>query len=116
MKPVVNAVRLGLHRGRIIYRQVTISPEGLFNAIFWYGIPIALFIVFGDEPIPGLDFSAGAALMPALCTVLIAIAVINPAFYLSTEREDGTLLRARAVPNGLVGWLRSRRPVSRTAA
>ena len=105
MKPVLNAIGLGLRRGRIIYRQVTISPEGAFNAFFWYGVPIVLFILLGDEPLPGLSFSVGAALMPSLCTVLVAIAVINPAFYLSTEREDGTLLRARAVPNGLVGYV-----------
>jgi ABC-2 type transport system permease protein len=52
-----------------------------------------------------MSFPLGAALMPGLCTVLVALAVINPAFYLSSEREDGTLLRARAVPNGLIGYV-----------
>ena len=69
------------------------------------GIPILLFVWLRDESVPGTDLSVGAALMPAICAILIAIAPINPAFYLSAEREDGTLLRARAVPHGLVGYI-----------
>ena len=105
MRHVGNAIRLGLKRGLIIYRQITFSREGLFNVLFWYGIPVLLFVWLRDESLPGTDLSLGAALMPGMCTVLIAISAINPAFYLSTEREDGTLLRARAVPHGLVGYI-----------
>ena len=105
MRQASYAIRLGLQRGLIVYRQITFSREGLFNVVFWYGIPVLLFVLFRDESVPGTDLSLGAALMPAMCTVLIAISAINPAFYLSTEREDGTLLRARAVPHGLVGYI-----------
>jgi ABC-2 type transport system permease protein len=31
--------------------------------------------------------------------------VIGPAYALAMEREDGMLLRAKAVPNGVVGYV-----------
>jgi ABC-2 type transport system permease protein len=105
MRAVTRAIGLGLRRGLIIYRQVTFSREGLFNNVFWYGLPVVVFIWLRDETFPGVDISVGAVLMPGICAAIIALSAINPAFYLSTEREDGTLLRARAVPNGLVGYI-----------
>jgi ABC-2 type transport system permease protein len=105
MKTVMRAIWLGLYRGLIVYRHITFSREGLFNNLFWYGLPIVVFLVLRDETFPGVELSVGAVLMPGICAAIIALAAINPAFYLSTEREDGTLLRARAVPNGLVGYI-----------
>ena len=44
--------------------------------------------------------------MPSILGWLIAFGVvIGPAYALAMEREDGTLLRAKAVPDGLVGYV-----------
>ena len=36
---------------------------------------------------------------------MIAAAAIGPAYYLAAEREDGTVLRAKAVPHGILGYV-----------
>jgi ABC-2 type transport system permease protein len=105
MNPFAHALRLGLRRGVTIYRQLTFSAEGAFNSLFWYGLPIAGFIWLRNETIPGTSLPVGSFMMPGLLGLLIAVAAVNPAFYLAAEREDGTLLRAKAVPNGLVGYI-----------
>jgi ABC-2 type transport system permease protein len=56
-----------------------------------------------DTGVPGLDFPSVA--LPSILAALIAFGVvIGPAYSLAMEREDGTLLRHRAIPNGLVGY------------
>ena len=43
--------------------------------------------------------------LPSILGALIAFGVvIGPAYALAMEREDGTLLRHRAIPDGLVGY------------
>ena len=44
--------------------------------------------------------------MPSILGGLVAFGVIiGPAYALAMEREDGTLLRAKAVPRGIVGYV-----------
>jgi ABC-2 type transport system permease protein len=57
-----------------------------------------------DTPIEGVPFAAFA--LPSLLGGLIAFGVvIGPAYSLAMEKEDGTLLRHRAIPNGVVGYV-----------
>jgi ABC-2 type transport system permease protein len=47
-----------------------------------------------------------AVAMPSILGGLVAFGVvIGPAYTLAMEREDGTLLRAKAVPRGMVGYV-----------
>jgi ABC-2 type transport system permease protein len=101
----LHVLGLGLRRGLIVYRHVTFSPEGTFNILFWYGLPIAAMVWLRNEVMPGGNLALGTFVMPGLLGLVIAVAAVNPAFYLAAEREDGTLLRAKAVPNGLAGYI-----------
>jgi ABC-2 type transport system permease protein len=56
-----------------------------------------------DTGVPGLAFASVA--LPSLLAALVAFGVvIGPAYSLAMEKEDGTLLRHRAIPDGLVGY------------
>jgi ABC-2 type transport system permease protein len=49
------------------------------------------------------------ATLPGMVALMVVSGgIIDVAGVLSTEREDGTLLRAKAVPNGIVGYLTAR--------
>ncbi len=54
----------------------------------------------------GVSMSQPAFVMPSMLGALIAFGlVIGPGYSLAMEREDGTLLRSKAVPRGLTGYV-----------
>ncbi|GAA3856636.1 ABC transporter permease [Saccharothrix violaceirubra] len=96
------AVRAGVRRGRIEFGHgVTNVPE----LIGWLWLPVLALVVLsfldGDSGIPvGSRAVPGVLGMNVLFTAVLGLAVA-----LVTDREDGTLLRARATPNGVLGYL-----------
>jgi ABC-2 type transport system permease protein len=58
------------------------------------------------ETVPGTEFALGAMVLPSLVGMSIAFGgLMGPAGTIAVDREDGTLLRAKATPNGMVGYL-----------
>ena len=100
------AVRLGLRRGWMEFVQSIRSSQDQWFYLF------TAFLVLGylwirrnaDSPIEGVPFAAFA--LPSLLGGLIAFGVVvGPAYTLAMEKEEGTLLRHRAIPNGVVGYV-----------
>jgi ABC-2 type transport system permease protein len=95
------AVRAGFSRGWIEARQV---------AVFNYLLPpvaysLLMFMLRG-KTVPGTDFSLAAMMLPGILGQLLAIGgVTGPAASIATDAEDGTLLRAKATPHGMLGYL-----------
>nr|WP_239524194.1 ABC transporter permease [Geodermatophilus normandii] len=59
-----------------------------------------------DEEIDGTGISLVAYSLPGILAALLAFGVvIGPAFSLAMEREDGTLLRHKALPHGMQGYV-----------
>ncbi|MCP3799306.1 ABC transporter permease [Allokutzneria sp. A3M-2-11 16] len=105
MNPTWNAVRLGLRRGGIELRQSLTTPQDLLGYFF----PVVVFTVVlffvRDAKIAG-TFSVGELMLPSIVGMSIAVTgLVNLAQLLTVEREDGTLLRAKSTPNGMVGYL-----------
>lgn len=106
MNSNIYAVRLGLRRGWWELVQSIRSTQDqwfyLFTAVLTLGY---LWIRRdADTGIDGLPFAAVA--LPSILGGLIAFGVvIGPAYSLAMEKEDGTLLRHRAIPHGLVGYV-----------
>jgi ABC-2 type transport system permease protein len=58
-------------------------------------------IEFGDASLPFPTVT-----LPSILGAMIAFGmVLGPGYALAMQREDGTLLRAKAIPNGVVGFL-----------
>ena len=58
------------------------------------------------KTVPGTDFALGAMVLPSLIGMSIAFGgLMGPAGTIAVDREDGTLLRAKATPNGMIGYL-----------
>jgi ABC-2 type transport system permease protein len=102
----INAIRAGLIRGRIEFRQMVTTPQDLWNNVFPSLIYLVVMFFTRGTTVPGTDFSLGARTLPSLLGMVVVFSgVTTMMMALSVEREDGTLLRAKAVPGGMVGYL-----------
>ncbi|MGY1733596.1 ABC transporter permease [Geodermatophilus sp. SYSU D01045] len=106
MNPTRNAIALGLRRGWREFLQSVRSPQDqgfyLFTAVgtlllLWFNRDNEI----GDS---GLTYPTYA--LPSILGGLLAFGlVIGPAFDLAMQREDGTLLRHKALPHGMQGYV-----------
>jgi ABC-2 type transport system permease protein len=106
MSITTHAVRIGLRRGRTEFVQSIRSTQDQWFYLFTALLALGYLWIRGDADtgIEGLPFAAVA--LPSLLGGLIAFGVIiGPAYSLAMEKEDGTLLRHRAVPHGMVGYV-----------
>ncbi|WP_431901633.1 ABC transporter permease [Micromonospora chalcea] len=106
MNPTTNALRAGLRRGVIELRATFTNGQDLWTYFFpTMVLLIAVFWMRGST-VPGTDFSLGARTLPsALGMGLLFGGLLGLANQLVIDREDGTLLRAKAIPDGMLGYL-----------
>lgn len=100
-----NAVRLGLRRGWVEFVQSVRSTQDQWFYLFTAALTLGYLWIRRDADVgvEGVPFAAVA--LPSILGALVAFGVvIGPAYALAMEKEDGTLLRHRAVPHGLVGY------------
>ncbi|GHC98300.1 transport permease protein [Nocardiopsis terrae] len=106
MNSTLNALRAGLSRGWIEFTLSFRSAQELFGYLYMPLLFLGMAIAFNstgmadDEghPIGAVVLSGGAAFF------LVMLGVTTVLQVLANEREDGTLLRAKAVPRGLLGY------------
>ncbi len=105
MNHSMHAVRLGLRRGwtELVQSLRSTQDQGyyLFTAVAVVGY---LFLRRNTE-VEGTDLMLPSVSLPSILGALVAFGVIiGPAYTLAMEKEDGTLLRYKAVPYGLRGY------------
>jgi ABC-2 type transport system permease protein len=104
--PTATAVRAGLVRGRIELRQAVTNREDLLNLLLPAAIFLIVLLFMRGSKLPGTELSLGSAAVPSVVGAsLVFSGLLGMAGQLTVEREDGTLLRAKATPNGMVGYL-----------
>ena len=101
----LHGVRVGLERGWIMFRHIITTADGIWNTVIWNGIPLAILILNRNETVEGTELPLAAVALPGFLGLLIAAAALGPAYYIAAEREDGTVLRAKAVPHGILGYV-----------
>lgn len=106
MNPVRNAIRTGIRRGWLEFKQSILSPQDQGFFIFM-AVAVLGFLWFNRNSTVDFDevsFSYLTLAFPGIMAGLITFGmVLGPGYALAMEREDGTLLRAKAVPFGVVG-------------
>jgi ABC-2 type transport system permease protein len=107
--PGTTAVRLGLRRGGIELRQTLTYWPDLVQSLF---IPVAgilvLFLMRGHH-VPGTTFSLGSLTLPGFIGMSFAMGgMLGVTVLIATDREDGTLLRAKATPDGTTAYVISK--------
>lgn len=99
-------LRAGLSRGAIECRQTLTNSQDLMGYIFPSLVFLLVMYFMRDRTVEGTDFSMGAMVLPSVLGMSVMFAgLMTVAQLLIVEREDGTLLRAKAIPNGMQGYL-----------
>jgi ABC-2 type transport system permease protein len=101
----LTAVRAGLARGRIELRQTFTNAQDLWNYLFPTVALLVTMLFMRGHTVPGTGFSLGSRTLPSVLGLSVAFGLITLAMSLTVEREDGTLLRAKAIPGGMLGYL-----------
>jgi ABC-2 type transport system permease protein len=101
---ILGASRLGVRRGVLEFAQTLSTP---WELMWQFMINGAFLLVLFFQRTHTVDGSPLALLtLPSILGMSIATGGLQGATsILATHREDGTLLRAKAVPNGMIGYL-----------
>lgn len=99
-------VRIGFARGGLEIRQSLTNGLDLWTYLFPAVVLVVTLFFMRGAHVPGTDFSLGASTFPgALGMNLAFTGLVGVAQLLVVDREDGTLLRAKATPGGMTGYL-----------
>ena len=105
MSPARIALRAGRSRGLVELRQSVTNGGDLFNHFFWPVLMLVTLWFLRDRPFGQSGFPLGALVLPSILGMNAAMAMVSMSQQLTADREDGTLLRAKATPNGVLGYL-----------
>ncbi|MGW5453550.1 ABC transporter permease [Nocardia sp. NPDC003979] len=99
------ALRAGFARGLIELRQVYTNAPDLIGQFLTPAITLGVLFLLRDRDYGDSGLGIAELAVPGLLGSIIAFngmyAILN---VLVLDREDGTLLRAKAVPKGMVGY------------
>lgn len=90
--------RLGFSRGLIELRQ-SFSGSDLIAQLFWPVLTLVAVYFLRDREYAGVRL--GPLILPSVLGMFVAFGMLLVIQYLTAEREDGTLLRAKATPYGI---------------
>lgn len=100
-----HAIRLGLRRGRLEFVQSIRSSQDQGFYLFTAFLAVGYLFLRRNTEVEGTDLLLPSVALPSILGAFVAFGVvIGPAYTLAMEKEDGTLLRHKAVPHGLVGY------------
>jgi len=106
VNPTVAALGAGVRRGGIELGQTLTNAQDMWNYLFMPTVFLVVMYFLRGHKVPGTDFSLGAMSIPSVIGMQVAFGgLVDLAAVLVIEREDGTLLRAKATPNGMLGYL-----------
>lgn len=108
MNAQTHAIRVGLQRGWTEFVQSIRSPQDQGFYLFVGLATLGYLYLRRNTVVEEVGLSIPQVSMPSILAALIAFGVvIGPAYQLAMDREDGTLLRAKAVPHGINGYVTS---------
>lgn len=106
MNHKAHALRVGLGRGWTEFKQSLRSPQDQISYVLMGVGVVAYLLLRRNTEVEGTGLLLPTVALPSILAGLLAYAVVvGPAYLLAMEREDGTLLRAKAVPNGMLGYV-----------
>ncbi|GAB3458639.1 ABC transporter permease [Streptomonospora sediminis] len=102
--PALIAVRSGLRKGWIEYRHSLTTKDDILSQLGMVAVFTVLAMFMRGQNVDGTDIPIANMWLAGLMALTVATSgLLTVASALASEREDGTLLRAKAVPHGLLG-------------
>jgi ABC-2 type transport system permease protein len=109
VKPKSNVLRLGLSRGWIELKIQYLSLPGLIGLVLGPAIFMVVVWFLNSRQVEIEGVSYVLLLLPSfLGFQLVSDSLFGVSNKLSLDREDGTLLRAKALPQGMLAYLMAR--------
>jgi ABC-2 type transport system permease protein len=106
MSPTAYAARLGVARGWTEFKHYLSSPQDIGWNLFVATAIVVVLLFQRNASVAGSALPLAMLTLPSILGMWVAIAGYQGAGgALAVEREDGTLLRAKAIPQGMVGYL-----------
>ncbi|MGY1806040.1 ABC transporter permease [Blastococcus sp. SYSU D00669] len=106
MNATRHAIGLGIRRGWTEFVLSIRSPQDQGFYLFTALATLLYLWINRDDEVAGTDLLTPTVALPSILGALIAFGVIiGPAYALAMEREDGTLLRHKAIPHGMQGYV-----------
>jgi ABC-2 type transport system permease protein len=103
----MSVLRLGIERGWIEFKILVKDPQTIIWTVIIFGIFLTVLWFQKDTKIEGI--SLALLTLPSLLGMQIASSGFNDiASQLAFDREDGTLLRAKAIPKGMGAYFIAR--------
>jgi ABC-2 type transport system permease protein len=100
------AARRGVRRGWIELRQMLTNPHDIALVTVSAAVFTGVMLFSRTARVPGTGFSLGTTMLASVLGMNIGFnGLASLAAVLAVEREDGTLLRAKAIPHGMTGYL-----------
>jgi ABC-2 type transport system permease protein len=97
-------MRSGIARGLIEFRQAFSGAE-LIGQLFWPLVTLGAIYFFRDRSIDAGGVTLGTMMFPGVLGMFVAFGMVLVIQLLAADREDGTLLRAKATPGGIPSYL-----------
>ncbi|WP_067813383.1 ABC transporter permease [Actinomadura kijaniata] len=98
-------LRAGWTRGTIELRQSFTNGADLASHLLWPVLMLVALWFLRDREFGDSGLALGTLALPSILGMNIAMGMVSMSQHLTADREDGTLLRARAVPDGMRGYL-----------
>ncbi|GAA1590424.1 ABC transporter permease [Kribbella hippodromi] len=99
------AIRIGWQRGLIELRQSFTNPAELFSHFLWPVLMLVALFFLRDRDFGSTGILLGALALPSILGMNAAMGMVSMSQQLTADREDGTLLRAKAIPNGMLAYV-----------
>jgi hypothetical protein len=102
------AVRAGLNHGWIELSHCFTMLEDAFEILTFPLASVLVLLAAGSKHlhVPGTNFSMSSIILAGMVVSNVGFnGMTSLGMQLTAEREDGTLLRAKATPNGMLGYL-----------
>ncbi|WP_157253655.1 ABC transporter permease [Nonomuraea typhae] len=99
------ALRAGWRRGLIELRQSFTNGAEVFSHLFWPVLMLVAMSFLREHSFAGSGLLLGTLALPGILGMNVAMGLVSLSQLLTHEREDGTLLRAKATPYGIQSYL-----------
>ncbi|MET9551527.1 ABC transporter permease [Streptomyces sp. NPDC006645] len=105
MTPTPGTVRVGCSRGLIELRQSFTNRAELLSHLLWPTLMLTVMYFLRDTAFGSGGLMLGTLALPSILGMNAAMGMVAMSQTLTAEREDGTLLRAKATPDGMPAYL-----------
>ncbi|MFC8074258.1 ABC transporter permease [Streptomyces sp. NPDC057307] len=105
MNTTTGTVRVGCSRGLIELRQSFTNGGELLSHLLWPTLMLTVLYFLRDSAFGTGGLLLGTLALPGILGMNAAMGMVSMSQILAAEREDGTLLRAKATPDGIPAYL-----------